>query len=871
MKIAFLLDNAYGIGGTIRSTVNLSRALADRHTVEVASLRRTAQTPSLPFDSRVSMTHLVDLRGDSRTYDGNDPLYQEPSERFTEGADHLERGIATRLGDRRVERYLRETDADVVIGTRPKVNDYLAAYGSSRYLRIGQEHLTHAIHSEHIRSHQDAAVGHLDAFVTVSYADAAKYRAAIAGSVPTPGEQGGARADRDGTVITCIPNAVPSTDVEPSDGDSKVIVAAGRLIKVKRYDRLLKAFALVSERHPDWRLRLYGRGRQQAALRTLVDRLDLYDRAFLMGPQSPIETEWAKGAIAAVSSDAESFGMTLVEAMHCGVPVVSTDCPYGPGEIITNGQEGLLSPLGTEDLGVRAFADALLHLIEDPGLRRRMSEKALLRAERYAPERIAGEYEELIEALAARRSAGGRSVDAEARAQAQVLEERPLAPGLPLTPARPAKATKSPGATGATKPEKATTSAPSAPSAPTPFHRVLRRRAVRVLRPVLGPLVRRLRDRRQDRQRPGLPNLRRPSARALARADGSLVLRLEAKKLPKSESTLQLRARGSKSTTPVRIPLPPRTEAVDGWVEVRLERSAHRLREARWDTYVVRSLDGSRKRVRADRVETARLLSAPAPTDADGTLTPWVPYTTADGHLAVRAWRRRSHAEVLSTELGPESCTVRARLYGPAAASPDAVRRGQVLAVSRRETEQGFELPVRTPQVTGTADSDDASDGALVFEVPYELPRELDSGDGKGVWDLWFRPYGGSGGEEGAVERVRFARLLGDLADRKKTDVLPPVRLGDSETGVRFYFSLANDLVLSLQPLPAETAARVATSVSVSASAAPADSAADTASVAPASTSTSASARTASATTAAPASGEAAQPPSSSPSASASN
>lgn len=63
-----------------------------------------------------------------------------------------------------------------------------------------------------------------------------------------------------------------------------------------------------------------------------------------MGAHSPIETEWAKGSIAAVSSDAESFGMTLVEAMHCGVPVVSTDCRYGPGEIIANGKDGLLSP-----------------------------------------------------------------------------------------------------------------------------------------------------------------------------------------------------------------------------------------------------------------------------------------------------------------------------------------------------------------------------------------------------------------------------------------------------------------------------------------------------------------------------------------------
>ncbi|OEV30022.1 hypothetical protein AN219_13305, partial [Streptomyces nanshensis] len=400
MKIAFLLDNAYGIGGTIRSTVNLSRALADRHTVEVVSLRRTVRETALSFDPRVTMTHLLELRRTERGFDGDDPRFREPSHRFTEGADHLERGVSTHLGDVRVEQYLRETDADVVIATRPKINDYLAAYGSDRYLRIGQEHLTHAMHSEHVRSHQDAAIPLLDAFVTVSYADAENYRAAISGT-------GTETAEHD-ALITCIPNAVPAVDVEPSDGESKLIVAAGRLIKVKRYDRLLKAFALVSEQHPDWRLRLYGRGRQAAALRARIDGLGLYDRAFLMGPHAPIEAEWAKGAIAAVSSDAESFGMTLVEAMHCGVPVVSTDCPYGPGEIISHGHDGLLSPMGpSEKDSVRAYAAALTQLIENPELRYRMSQAALEKAARYSPERIAGEYEQLIEKLLEQRRSRG--------------------------------------------------------------------------------------------------------------------------------------------------------------------------------------------------------------------------------------------------------------------------------------------------------------------------------------------------------------------------------------------------------------------------------------------------------------------------------
>jgi hypothetical protein len=80
------------------------------------------------------------------------------------------------------------------------------------------------------------------------------------------------------------------------------------------------------------------------------------------------------------------------------------------------------------------------------------------------------------------------------------------------------------------------------------------------------------------------------------------------------------------------------------------------------------------------------------------------------------------------------------------------------------------------------------------------------------VWDLWFR----TGGKD--APRVRFGRLLGDLADRKKTDLVPRVRLGETETGLWFYFSLVNDLVVAMQPLPPEkeTAAAPANVVAAS-------------------------------------------------------
>lgn len=149
------------------------------------------------------------------------------------------------LTDDKVREFLRTTEAEAVIATRPILNGYLARYGDPRYLRIGQEHLTFDMHTDQLREDQNQALVQLDAFVTVSEGDAARYRTALPGI---------------STRILCIPNGVPTTDVEPSRGDSRTIVAAGRLVEIKRYDRLLDAFAKLAPRFPDWQLRIYGRG-----------------------------------------------------------------------------------------------------------------------------------------------------------------------------------------------------------------------------------------------------------------------------------------------------------------------------------------------------------------------------------------------------------------------------------------------------------------------------------------------------------------------------------------------------------------------------------------------------------------------------------
>lgn len=379
MKISFLIHNIFGIGGTNRTTINLAEALAERHEVEIVSVFKSRDESMFSIDPRVRVVSLIDTRVTPEA-----EVRARPAKIFPPSEARYKQ--YSEMTDERAAAYFRNSDADVFIGTRPGLNLYVARLAPENALRIGQEHLTFEAHSAALRQQFVKYYRNFDAFVTVSEADAENYR----GRLPVPGLN-----------IMSIPNSVPAPSLPPVDGRSKVVVAAGRLAVVKRYDHLVQAFAQVAAKHPDWTLRIYGSGGQFNKLRTLVNELGLYNNVLLMGPASPIEAEWVKGSIAAVTSEMESFGMTIVEAMRCGVPVVSTDCPLGPPEIIRHGEDGLLVPPGDID----AIAAALIGLIDDEQRRIGMGAAARENSKRFDPGAIAIRYEELFTELAARKSA----------------------------------------------------------------------------------------------------------------------------------------------------------------------------------------------------------------------------------------------------------------------------------------------------------------------------------------------------------------------------------------------------------------------------------------------------------------------------------
>ena len=196
--------------------------------------------------------------------------------------------------------------------------------------------------------------------------------------------------------FSVIPNLATFSDIgKQSSLNSKRVIAAGRLAAEKNFSSLIRAFRMVADRHPDWILEIYGDGCERAALQQLTDSLNLTENVYLRGETAHIQEKLLDASVFVLSSAFEGFGLVIIEAMSCGLPVVSYDCPCGPKNIITDGVDGFLVPTGDEQM----LAEKMCCLIENPDKRAEMGAAALVKSENYGMDKIIPMWQQLFETI----------------------------------------------------------------------------------------------------------------------------------------------------------------------------------------------------------------------------------------------------------------------------------------------------------------------------------------------------------------------------------------------------------------------------------------------------------------------------------------
>jgi len=193
-----------------------------------------------------------------------------------------------------------------------------------------------------------------------------------------------------------IPNPVPPSSAKgrrEGGGRERVLIAMGRLVPQKGFDLLLDAFARIADRHPEWSVTIIGNGPLKDELQAQAESVGLGGRLRFAGHLVDPFPVLCAADLFVFSSRFEGFGNALAEAMACGLPVISFDCPAGPSDLIRHGVDGILVP--SED--VASLAAAMDDLMSNAQRRESLARRAPEVVQRFSLERVLALWEELFD------------------------------------------------------------------------------------------------------------------------------------------------------------------------------------------------------------------------------------------------------------------------------------------------------------------------------------------------------------------------------------------------------------------------------------------------------------------------------------------
>lgn len=365
MKLIYCIHSVYNPGGMERVLLNKVRYLVEKMGWEIliVTTDQHNRPPFYPFPAEVRM---VDL---GINY----------SEDNAKGTLAKVRGYLKRRTQHKkaLTTLLMQERADIVVSLYPSESSFLPAIkdGSKKVLELhyckffrlqyGRKGLMGLIDRYRTRL-DERLVRRFDRFVVLTEEDKGYW-----GNLPN---------------IEVIPNAALFIAPRYSTQNEKRVIAVGRLDYQKGFDRLIEAWALVQQNPAcrSWRLDIFGQGEWQEMLEEMIRERNLGQTAQINPPSKQIGEEYAASSILVMSSHYEGFPMVMIEAMACGVPVVSYDFKCGPRDIIREGDNGLIIPEGD----ISALAKGICRLIQEEELRRSMSMKAQEVTTTYSEEKV---------------------------------------------------------------------------------------------------------------------------------------------------------------------------------------------------------------------------------------------------------------------------------------------------------------------------------------------------------------------------------------------------------------------------------------------------------------------------------------------------
>lgn len=379
MKILYCTHSTCNPGGMERVLLNKVMYLSQLPDweVSVVTTDQHHRPPFYPFPEKVRMTDL-----DINYSDDNDKgVWKKIFGYLHKRKEHK----------RKLTALLEKERPDIVVSLYPSESSFIPGIkdGSKKVLELhfckffrlqyGRKGLLGWI--DKLRTRQDERiVRRFDKFVVLTHEDKGYW-----GNLPN---------------IEVIPNAAMQVSESYSDVTNKRVIAVGRLDYQKGFDRLIEAWEWIqgTGKLTDWRLDIFGQGEWREMLQHMIDEKGLQDTARINPPTNAIMNEYAQSSLLVMSSHYEGFGMVLVEAMSCGVPVVSFDCKCGPKDIIQHGINGLLVPEGD----IKALANAMMEVMTDETYRRMLSRNARKVVDTYSEEAVMARWIRLFTSITAR-------------------------------------------------------------------------------------------------------------------------------------------------------------------------------------------------------------------------------------------------------------------------------------------------------------------------------------------------------------------------------------------------------------------------------------------------------------------------------------